>query len=236
MKNAYHTAPILAALAAGCILLQVSCSPAVVVAVRPDSSGTASVSTDMSPTAENLVRRFSSGTETSTTGMYDREQISVALAQAGFRVDSLNFPTRTAFALGVSFANLKGFPATSVSVQSSPRSVRATLSRDTLAEAVSLMPAGTRDYLDLLMAPVLTGESMTASEYEDIIGAAYGKTLAAELKRSVFTLTIRCPEPITAARSEGSAQPVVNGNSAIFTLPLSTILTLEEPVTLRASW
>ena len=236
MKNANHDYPLLAALAAGCLLLQVSCSPAVVVAVRPDSSGTASVSTDMSPTAENLVRRFSSGDGDSTSGMYDREQISVALAQAGFRVDTLTFPTRTAFALGVSFANLKGFPANSVSVQSSPRSVRATLSRESLAAAVGLMPAGTRDYLDLLMAPVFTGESMTSSEYEEIIGAAYGKTLAAELKRSVFTLTIRCPAAVVSARSDGSAQPVVNGNSAIFTLPLSTLLTLEEPVTLRASW
>lgn len=227
---------------AGAMLFAVSCSPSVVMTVRPDAGGTASFSSDLTPTAENLLRRLSpdagppEGPE-QPAGLYDREKIRASLAHAGFRADSIEFPGRTAIRMGLSFAKTGNIPANAVSLDQKARSVSITLSRETIAATVGLMPAETREYLDLLMAPVLTGENLTAAEYTDLIASAYGKTIASELAGSALSLTIRAPAPVVSATANGTAAaPAKKGQSATFAVPLAEILAPSGPIVLRAAW
>jgi hypothetical protein len=89
-----------------------------------------------------------------------------------------------------------------------------TLSPQVLQTAAALLPEKEHSYIDLLMAPVFTGETMTEQEYIDTVSSVYGQQIADELKTS--TLTIH----ITAADSSGASEKKV--------IRLIDLLTLTE--------
>lgn len=219
------------------VLLFIACSPAVVISIKPDASGTASFTAEINPTSENLVQRFSgNGGASASSPIFDRDKIVGSLARAGVKVDSLTFPTRTGIALDLSFLKLDGLLNQAIVVRKDTKSMEITLSRESVNEAINLMPDDTRDYLDLLMAPIFTGEEMDPREYEELIGAAYGKTLAEELKKSVFTLTVNCPQNVSHASvgTEGLAR--TQGKAATFTIPLSTLLAMQSTLNAKVEW
>jgi len=98
------------------------------------------------------------------------------------------------------------------------------------------MPPDTTNYTDLLMAPAFTGETMDAAEYEATVAAAYGKTLAADLGKSVFTMTINCPAPITRTTASKPAKIEAKGSIAVIKIPLSGLLSMNEPLSASAEW
>ena len=52
----------------------------------------------------------------------------------------------------------------------------------------------------MLMAPLFTGDAIPPAEYEELIGAAYGKKIATELHSAEFTLIVDVPYKIQTAR------------------------------------
>lgn len=237
----HASAPLIACLTIASLAF-ISCSPAITLKVRSGETDTASFSAVLSPTAENIVRRLTdsestkSGTNTASGTLYDREAILVSLAHAGFRADSLEFSGRAGIKLALALVKTDGFLGNAVNLRKDERKIAITLSRDTLAKALDLMPPETRDYLDLFMAPAFTGETMTNGEYEELIAATYGKTLATELKNSFFTLSVQCPAAATGAKITAPGTASKNGNTVTFRLPLSTLLILSNPVIAEINW
>jgi len=235
----HASAPLIACLTIASLAF-ISCSPAITLKVRSGATDTASFSADLSPTAGNIVRRLTEGaksdTDAATGTLYDREAILVSLAHAGFRADSLEFSGRAGIKLALALVKTDGFLGNAVNLRKDERKIAITLSRDTLAKALDLMPPETRDYLDLFMAPAFTGETMTNGEYEELIAATYGKTLATELKNSFFTLSVQCPAAATGAKITAPGTMTKNGNTVTFRLPLSTLLILSNPVIAEANW
>lgn len=237
----HASAPLIACLIIASLAFS-SCSPAITLKVRSGATDTASFSAVLSPTAENIVRRITdtegtkSDTAADTGTLYDREAILVSLAHAGFRADSLELSGRAGIKLALALVKTDGFLGNAVNLRKDERKIAITLSRDTLAKALDLMPPETRDYLDLFMAPALTGETMTIGEYEELIAATYGKTLATELKNSFFTLSVQCPAAATGAKITVPGSASKNGNTVTFRLPLSTLLILSKPVIAEANW
>jgi len=102
------------------------------------------------------------------------------------------------------------------------------------------LPPETRDLLELLMAPVLTGEALEREEYRDILAAAYGERAAEEMTSSTCTVQVRAPGPVTSVRLTGPDSdtiPLDNDGSAVTaSIPLDLLLTLREPLNLTVSW
>jgi hypothetical protein len=227
------------------VLALSGCSPAITLKINPSSRDGATFEASLTPTAEALVRKLSdkndgSGADTAQAGapasIYDREAILVSLGNAGLRADSLEFPGKTGIRLALTLVKSDGFLGNALSVSKENRKMTVTISRDTLARALELMPTDTRDYLDLFMAPAFTGETMTVPEYRDVVAAAYGKTLASELSASAFILTVKCPATVTAASVSAPGTVTKASNAAVFRLPLTTLLVLDTPVVAEVSW
>lgn len=231
---------IFALLSISTLLLCAACSPALSVTIKSDASGSATFAAALSPTADSLVRRFSKTEKgekpAATAPLFDKNKIIVSLAQAGIKTDSVDFPSASSLNLGVSFPKLDGMLDKAIVLESGKRKLTITLSRESVMAALAAMPPETINYTDLFMAPVFTGEKMDRNEYESTIGAAYGKTLAGELKQSVFTLTVHCPEPVTAAKINAPASAATTGSTAVFKVPLSALLVLEQPLIAIAEW
>ncbi len=168
--------------------------------------------------------------------LYDREAILASLGNAGFRADSLEFPGRAGIRLALTLLKAEGFLENALTVSRENKRVSIEISRDTLERALALMPPETRDYLDLFMAPVFTGEELTEREYREIIAAAYGKTLASELATSNFTMTVQCPATVSRATVSPPGTVATASNAAVFRVPLTTLLVLETPITAEANW
>lgn len=217
------------------------CSPAMTLKITPSSRDAATFEASLSQTAEGIVRKFTDKETTEPapgprSTIYDREAILLSLGNAGFRADTLEFPGRTGIKLALTLARSDGFLGNALVVSKAEHTARIDISRDTLARAVELMPAETREYLDLFMAPAFTGETMTEAEYREVIAAAYGKTLAAELAASSFTLTVQCPSAVTRATINAPGTVVKANNAAVFRVPLTTLLTLSSPISAEAAW
>lgn len=222
------TIATLAALA----ILFAGCSPAIVVTVSADGAGSASFRAEASESAEAIVRRFTGA----QAQIFDKDEIVASVTKAGFAIDSLEFPGRAGIALACSVPAVDGILSRAVTVSKVNRKLSFTLSRESVAAALTLMPASTGDYLDLLMAPVFTGEELKKDEYESIIAAAYGKTLAAELKKSTITITVRCPQAARTAKINPTGIAATSGNGALFTIPLSALLAMEAPILASVEW
>ena len=98
------------------------------------------------------------------------------------------------------------------------------------------MPASMNDYIDLLMAPAFTGETMTQAEYIDVVRSAYGKTIAAELLKSDFTIAVHCPNTVKQAKIDEPGSSSSAGNEATFRIPLAALLAMEKPIQAKVGW
>ena len=49
------------------------------------------------------------------------------------------------------------------------------ISPENIASFLKILPQESRDFIDMLMAPLFTGDAIPPAEYEELIGAAYGK-------------------------------------------------------------
>jgi hypothetical protein len=105
------------------------------------------------------------------------------------------------------------------------------ISRQTGPELLSLLSPEITDYLNALMAPLVTGETLSKPEYLALVSTVYGKAIADEISRSVIRASIEFPGPIRSVR--GGA---FSGRRANFDIPLPDLLVLETPLRYEAAW
>jgi hypothetical protein len=100
------------------------------------------------------------------------------------------------------------------------------------------MPADTAEYLELLMAPVFTGETMSSAEYIELLSSIYGKNIGTEMKNANLFLSLTAPSKITSAQvSDKTAADVsFSQNTARFVIPMQNLLTLSKDTVFSISW
>ena len=74
------------------------------------------------------------------------------------------------------------------------------ISPENIASFLEILPQESRNFIDMLMAPLFTGDAIPPAEYEELIGAAYGKKIATELRSAEFTLIVDVPYKVQTAR------------------------------------
>ncbi|TCW61775.1 hypothetical protein C5O22_05175 [Treponema sp. J25] len=104
-------------------------------------------------------------------------------------------------------------------------------SRNHREALLALFSPDVRDYLDALMAPVMTGERLSRKEYLSLLESVYGVALRREIEQS--RLRVSCTVPGTITTITGGTSDGKVGN---FSLSVIDFLVLEQPVVLRLSW
>jgi len=110
-------------------------------------------------------------------------------------------------------------------------SITIRLDRDSAPEIISLLSPDVEDYLSVLMAPAVLGETSTKQEYLDLLASIYGRPLSNEIKEAKIRVFIEFPRPVTAVKG-GSA----TGKLADFSVPLLDILVLDQPLQYEICW
>ena len=105
------------------------------------------------------------------------------------------------------------------------------LNRETGPRVLSLISPEIAAYLEVLMAPLATGEALTKAEYLVLVGAVYGKGIADEIAQSAIRVSIDFPGPVRNVRGG-----TFSGSRADFTIPLPDLLVLETPLSYEVVW
>lgn len=104
-------------------------------------------------------------------------------------------------------------------------------SRNNREALLALFSPDVQDYLEALMAPVVTGEKLSRAEYLSLIESVYGAALRREIEQSRLRITCTVPGTITTIAGGTS-----DGRVGNFSLSVIDFLVLEQPVVLKLGW
>jgi hypothetical protein len=229
----------LAVLALGGLLS--SCSGDISGTLTAGGSGDFTVKAALQPRMEAFIGRLSAvlGEGSARANILDGALIGASLSRApGVKSASFRNSAPAAIEGPVEISNIAEFLAPGggkgfISLAPEGDAIRLgiRLSRETGPGILSLVSPEITDYLSVLMAPIATGETVSASEYLDLVASVYGKDIAAEIGRGRIKASIDFPGPIRSVKG-GS----FSGNRASFDIPLLDLLVLESPLEYEVMW
>lgn len=246
MKTVAFRLGLFVLLVTGMVFLT-ACSPVLKVAVADSGSIVYSVESSVSPLIEETVRSFTGAHQ--SLPLFNEEQILQALRSAGLSSVGVDTPDNSSLIVSARIESavtdkvgtIPSLGAGSVcqdmvpqvagaigychSSQVGQRKLVLTISPDVLRQVMGIVPAETAEYMDLLSAPILTGESMTAAEYADLIGVIYGDSVAKELRQATVRILVTAPAEVQSATVSVPAGRVrTQGRYVEFSLPLPELL------------
>ena len=207
------------------ILTIFSCSPALSISLKNDDS--VDIQFEISNT-ESFFSNFSAFMDFSEENFYNKEFLSLNLEELGF--SNINLETGKNADLKLS-AQLKNFsqlekenPITSLFTKNE-NSFEISINPENLIDILETLPDVT-DYLDLLMAPVYTGEELTEQEYLELFASVYGESFAKDFENTNFMLQVNVSEKITNIETakDNIASVNISGSVAIIKIPLYKLL------------
>ncbi len=231
---------VLAAVLAGAILFS-SCSTSVALIAGQNNSGEVSLQTKLSPSVMSVVSALSGAS--STEALFDKDQIVQSLKKTGYTVSGVRFPARNTLTINTQTAKLTDMLPNSKDFVSLKKDGKINdmvinLSPVNIKKAVDLMPEETALYLDLLFAPIFTGEAMSADEYTELIAMAYGDNVAADLKKSIVTIQFDVPGQIVSAELTNNDKNTISIDAKFIkmSMPLVEMLTNLKGNVCRIRW
>jgi len=105
------------------------------------------------------------------------------------------------------------------------------IDRNNGSTILELLSPQITDYLNALMAPVVTEDEISKSEYLELVSSFYNRTIADEIVRSNIRASIDFPGSVTSANGG-----TFSGRRAVFVIPLLDLLVLETPLRYEVTW
>ncbi|MCR4789930.1 MAG: hypothetical protein K5839_02500 [Treponemataceae bacterium] len=209
-----------------------SCSPSLSIKLEDDNSADIQVENLSSPSMNGIIKSFGNMQEGSE--FYDKAYIKKQFDKNNFiqtniqtdGIADIKISTKLA---DLNFKNEVLQNVFTISCNDKNSSLKIELSPDFLVKNTELIP-GLSDYLELLMAPVFTGEELSQDEYIEVLASFYGNQAADEFKNSNFTINIEFPSAIKKVEKSKNAQAAVSssGKSAKISIPIYKYLCSKE--------
>lgn len=118
-------------------------------------------------------------------------------------------------------------------IKCSKNSLTFTLSPKAIQTLYSSLNEESRAYADLLMAPVFTGDRMSASEYKELLSAVYGKELADETEKARIKISLEPPKGKGISSSSADYKIRQSSSSVTFSVPALELLTLTKEMSFK---
>ena len=137
--------------------------------------------------------------QTAGQSVFNTQELKEALTQSGISVKEMTVKGALGLRLACIVPHKHELLKDVINYDTKGRKVAVKLSPENIASFLEMLPQESRDFIDMLMAPLFTGDKIPLAEYEELIGAAYGKKIAAELRSAEFVLTVDVPYKIQTA-------------------------------------
>ena len=198
-------------------ILLSSCNGQIKISV--DKAGNADIefASSMGTALENLIVSLSSSdnppnSSETETPFFDSSAIKNSLTHSGLKNIQVKTPKRTSVDFSAQLPDLKNKQnILAQTLKFTGSSLTFTISPEIAFQIKNSMDEDVQSYIDLLMAPVFSGESMQLSEYTELVSSVYGQQIADELLTSRISIQLSIP-----------------GKSKTFEVPLTQLLTVSD--------
>ena len=214
-----------------------SCAARINGPLKPDGSAEFFVNVSLEPRMAALIRNLAAAAGTAgESPMLDGPAIALSMSGAS-GIDSVSFkntaPAAIEGSLRISQISELGSGKSFISFEqgSTGGYCLISISRDTGPEILSMLSPEITDYLDALMAPLATGESLKKDEYLALVSSVYNRAISDEISRSKIRASISFPGTIRSARGG-----TFTDRRADFDIPLLDLLVLETPLSYEVNW
>ena len=109
------------------------------------------------------------------------------------------------------------------------------INRDNGPDIIGLLSPDIDDYLNALMAPIVTGEEINKEEYLELVASFYNRTISNEILSSRILVSIVFPSTVTRVFAPGQSG-TFSARRATFDIPLLDLLVLETPLRYEVRW
>jgi hypothetical protein len=220
-----------------------SCAARISGELKRGGAGDFTVSTNLEPRVSSLIRSFAAmagGGTAAGAPVLNGEAISRSLSAApGVESAGLRNTGPVSLEGPVKITNIQDFLAPArdkkgfivLEEDTSGGRLSVTLNRDLGPDILSLISPEISDYLSALMAPIATGETLSKTEYLELVGSVYGKPIADEISGASIRASVDFPGQVRSVRGAG-----FSGRRVEFDIPLLDILVLESPLVYEVAW
>lgn len=227
-----------------CVILLISlfsCSPKISIVIKNNSSVDMGIEIDTGKTVESTIRAL--GGLDAENPLFESDLVVKSFSSAGLLVNEIKYPSSAGISINASSPSLQDALSAAPEIvrqdnSEKGHSIEIVLNKKNLKDIMSFMPQESMDYIDLLMAPSFTDEQMSQSEYLELIGIVYGKTLEDEMKNAVLELSVKIPGIIKEAKvsSIKVGRVEYKKDIATFYIPISYLLTEINNDTVSILW
>lgn len=213
-----------------------SCSLSVVATLRPDRQVDIIYSGEVKPKVASLLQAFGGATQAESEPLISATSVTASLEKIPElssimtkNLDPQGLEGKLSITNPEKLSARFSFMDQTFGTDESVFNLRIT--RESAPELLALFSPEVRDYLDALMAPISSGETLTLTEYRSLLTSVYGKTIAQEIETSHVSLEIRVPGRVLRVVGGTSS-----GSRAVFVIPLQDLLVLQKPLLYQIAW
>jgi len=222
-----------------CFLLLSSCSARIEGTVAEDGSASLAVSVSLMPRMASMIRALAAAGGQTDMPVLDGPGIAESMASAP-GIESVTF--RNTFSTSIdgqirvskigeflSSADGDGF----ITFEQTPGGSRIgiTINHSNGSDILEKLSPDISNFLEALMAPVVTGEEMNKDDYLELVATFYNRAISEEIADSKIRASIEFPGNITNVRGG-----TFSGRRANFDVPLIDLLVLEMPLSYEVTW
>lgn len=216
-----------------------SCSTRINGSISADGSADLSLNVSLGPRMANLIRAVTTAGGRIDGPVLDGPAISRSMSDApGIASVSLRNTNPSAIEGTVKVSKISeflsaGYNRSFITFDQGNAGGRCeiTVNRANGQTILEMLSPEISDYLHALMAPIATGETLSKSEYLDLVASFYNKAISDEIAGSRLRASVDFPGNITAVRGG-----TYSGKRAEFDIPLVDLLVPNTPVSLEVRW
>lgn len=182
-----NKAKLYAALIISSLFLFVSCAPVLTVQANGAKGADISIKTTMQSAA------LSELLGTLEVSAFSERDLASLLKETGFENTKADIAPSGEITSSGSCSDISKNPALPHLISRTENSLTFTAGASQWQSIYESSGEESRGYLDLLMIPALTGESMTTAEYRSLLSSVYGPSLASEVVDTPLVIYLSSP-------------------------------------------
>jgi hypothetical protein len=222
------------------ILPLLSCSARIDGSLAADGSASLSVNMALEPRITALIRSLAAAGGQSNAQILDGPSIARSMSASPFGNVTASFKNTSPSAIegNVKISDINRFLAAGdtggfVEFEQGKNGGKCKIyiDLDNGPVILNLLSVEIAAYLNVLMAPLATGEEMTKTEYLALVSSIFSRSISDEIASSRIRASIGFPGQVASAKGG-----TFSGRKAEFDIPLLDILVLETPVTYEVNW
>lgn len=224
-------------LISGFVLILFSCAPKADIFVQDSGDLILTLNIIPGKTTEQIIHKFMEFSESERNdSIFNVEEIRESLKKENINVLDIKTESLAGINAKLKFKQENQSMSELFTLDKEKGRLACKITSANIKEFVSMLSDEDREYFDLLMAPILTGENLNSAEYEELISAAYGETLAKDLRKSLFTISFQFPKKVSKASIKPFGRLNTNDSKVTAEIKLTDLLTIKDSINIEINY